>query len=344
MKPGSIAERRERAGNEPMIAAPVRDDAAGIARGESRLVVYGPVPSRRLGRSLGVDLVPFKTCTYDCVYCQLGRTTRKTVRRERWVDVETVLAQVRRGLQRRPDVIALAGSGEPTLHAGIGDVIAGLKRLTSVPVAVITNGSLLTDPDVRGALAAADIVMPSLDAPSEALFQLVNRPCRGLRLRDVVDGMVAFRKEYHGQLWLEVMLLAGVTGIVSEVDRLAEMAARLEPDRIQVTTAVRPPAESFVDPVPESALRDFAGSFTPHAEAVSSTSYGGMDGEATRAEILALLSRRPCSTLDVASGLGIHYDEALKTLAALVDEGAACLHAHGGTPFYTAYESREENS
>ena len=128
-------------------------------------LVYGPVPSRRLGRSLGVDLIPFKTCTYDCVYCQLGRTTHKTERRHRWVDPADVVAQVRSRLDSGPDVIALAGSGEPTLHAGIGEVISGIKEITDVPVAVITNGSLLGRPEVRTGLAVADIVLPSLDAP-----------------------------------------------------------------------------------------------------------------------------------------------------------------------------------
>ena len=146
-------------------------------------LVYGPVPSRRLGRSLGVDLVPLKTCTYDCVYCRLGRTTSKTVRRQRWVDPARVVAQVRAGSTSEPDVIALAGSGEPTLHAGIGDVIAGIKAVTDVPVAVITNGSLLSRPTVRRGLAGADIVLPSLDAPDEDLFQRVNRPHEALASR-----------------------------------------------------------------------------------------------------------------------------------------------------------------
>lgn len=307
-------------------------------------LVYGPVPSRRLGSSLGVDLVPFKTCTYDCIYCQLGRTTTKTLRRERWVDVEMVLAQARAGLERRPDVITLAGSGEPTLHSGIGDVIAGLKGLTSAPVVVLTNGSLLMDPQVRRDLAAADIVIPSLDAPSEGLYQLVNRPHRDLHLSEIIDGMVAFRQEYGGQIWLEVMLLAGITGIADEVERLAGLATRIGPDRIHLNTAVRPPAESYVDPVPEQALHVFAESFTPPADVVARRPCATVEGHATREDVLALLSRRPCSTADVAAGLGIHYDEALKTLAALVDEGAISPHTYEGAVFYAAHETGEERS
>ena len=306
-------------------------------------LVYGPVPSRRLGRSLGVDLVPLKTCTYDCVYCQLGRTTRKTVRRQHWVDPSDVVAQVRAKLESEPDVIALAGSGEPTLHAGIGDVIAGIKQITDVPVAVITNGSLLSRATVRRGLAAADIVLPSLDAPSDGLFQLVNRPHTALRFADVVGGMIVFRNGYRGQLWLEVMLLAGVTGMVAEVERLAELAARISPDRIQLNTAVRPPAESFVAPVAEGSLQEFAGLFTPHAEVIADTTSAGGDRVAARADILALLSRRPCTVADIAAGLGIHHGEALKAATALVSEGALELLAHEDQSFYVAAPAAAEN-
>jgi wyosine [tRNA(Phe)-imidazoG37] synthetase (radical SAM superfamily) len=311
--------------------------------GGAQQLVYGPVPSRRLGRSLGVDLVPLKTCTYDCVYCQLGRTTRKTVRRQRWVDPADVVAQVRGRLESEPDVIALAGSGEPTLHAGIGDVIAGIKRLTDVPVAVITNGSLLSRPTVRRELAAADIVLPSLDAPDDGLFQLINRPHRALRFADVVGGMIAFRNGYRGQLWLEVMLLAGVTGIVAEVERLVEVAARIAPDRIQLNTAVRPPAESFVAPVADGSLQKFAGLFTPHAEVIVDTLTADGGRVAASTDILALLSRRPCTVADIAAGLGIHHGEALKAATALVIEGAAELHTHEGQSFYVAASTTVEH-
>ena len=306
-------------------------------------LVYGPVPSRRLGRSLGVDLVPLKTCTYDCVYCQLGRTTRKTVRRQRWVDPSVVAAQVCAGLESEPDVIALAGSGEPTLHTGIGDVIAGIKRVTDVPVAVITNGSLLSRPAVRRGLADADIVLPSLDAPDDGLFRLVNRPHQALRFDDVVRGMIAFRHDYRGQMWLEVMLLAGVTGMPAEVERLAEVAARMSPDRIQLNTAVRPPAESFAMPVANDALQDLAVLFTPHAEVIADTAPAGGDRVAARVDILALLSRRPCTVADISAGLGIHHSEALKAVTALVAEGALELHTHEDRSFYVVATATAEN-
>jgi wyosine [tRNA(Phe)-imidazoG37] synthetase (radical SAM superfamily) len=314
------------------------------AAASSRRFVYGPVPSRRLGRSLGVDLVPFKTCTYDCVYCQLGRTTCKTVRRQRWVDHREVVAQLHAWLESAPDVIALAGSGEPTLHAGIGEVIAAIKQITDVPVAVLTNGSLLSLPDVRRGLARADIVLPSLDAPDEKLFRVVNRPHTSLDFAGVVNGLVAFRADYAGELWLEVMLLGGITGVVTEVERLAELATRIAPDRVQLNTAVRPPTESFVAPLADSLLQELAGLFAPHAEVIADTAPGGGDRIAARADILALLSRRPCTVADIAAGLGIHHGEALKSATALVAEGVARLHNHEGRSFYVAAAASKDRA
>ena len=298
--------------------------------------VYGPVPSRRLGRSLGVDLVPLKTCTYDCVYCQLGPTTDKTVRRQRWLEPADVVARVRERLDSEPDVIALAGSGEPTLYDGIGEVIAGIKELTDTPVVVITNGSLLGQPDVQRDLAEADIVVPSLDAPDDALFERVNRPATGLGLAPVVDGMVAFRQQFAGQRWLEVMLLGGLTGMPEVVERLAAIAKRIAPDRIQLNTAVRPPSEPSIHPVPPGQMASFAASFTPMAEVISRGAVSAEDLDADAEDVIALLSRRPCTMEDIASGLGIHHGEALKLVAPLTESGAVATSLHESRRFYTA--------
>jgi len=298
--------------------------------------VYGPVPSRRLGRSLGLDVVPFKTCTYDCVYCQLGHTTDKTLRRQRWLEPADVLARVRERLESAPDAIALAGSGEPTLYDGIGEVIAGIKGLTATPVVVLTNGSLLGVPAVQRDLAAADIVIPSLDAPGESLFRLVNRPHASLGFAEVLDGMAAFRERYQGQIWLEVMLLGGVTGIESEVTRLARVAERIAADRIQLNTVARPPAERFAEAVSPDRLAEFAAAFTPRAEIIASNVSAGRGASGGDAEVLALLGRRPCTVADIAAGLGIHRNEALKVVSALVVSGAAEQSTHDGRSFYRA--------
>lgn len=302
--------------------------------------VYGPVPSRRLGRSLGVDLVPRKTCTFDCIYCQLGPTTHKTVRRNRWLDSAAVVARVRERLSTKPDFITLAGSGEPSLYAGLGEVIEGIKGMTGTPVAVITNGSLLGLPEVREGLADADVVVPSLDAPDQGLFARVNRPHASLDLATVMRGMAAFRETFGGEIWLEVMLLAGITGSPDVVARLASVAAQIAPDRIQLTTAVRPPSDPYARALTPDQMEPLAALFTPRAEVIGHATLVADDLHASPEDVLALVARRPCSLEDIAAGLGIHIAEALKLVAALTDAGDIHAGIHEGRRFYVARGAR----
>ena len=180
--------------------------------------IYGPVPSRRLGRSLGIDLVPFKTCTYDCIYCQLGRTTNKTIKRRPYVPVKDILNELKIKLAtgEPPDYISIAGSGEPTLHSDIGNLIDQINDITEIPVAVLTNGSLLFMPEVRTALSKADLVIPSLDAGDEELFRYVNRPHADIAFDQMVHGLIDFTRNFPGVVWLGGLLLSGVTGMAEE--------------------------------------------------------------------------------------------------------------------------------
>ena len=184
--------------------------------------IFGPVPSRRLGRSLGVDLVPFKTCTYNCIYCQLGRTTNRTLERHEWVPLDDVLGELETKLATQPDYITLSGSGEPTLYSRTGELIERIKSLTDVPVAVLTNGSLLWDADIRSQLMDADLVIPSLDAGDGAMFQAVNRPHEDISFEEMLSGLIEFCRQFRGQYWLEVMFLAGHNAIHDEAAKLAE--------------------------------------------------------------------------------------------------------------------------
>ena len=208
-----------------------------------RRLVFGPVPSRRLGRSLGVDLVPFKTCSFDCIYCQLGRTTRLTTKRQAWVPVAAVLEQLKPKLASQPDYISLSGGGEPTLHSHLGEIIEGIRALTTIPVAVFTNGSLLWRKEVREAVARADVVLPSLDAPDAARFQWINRPHPEITFARLLDGLAALRREFTGAYWLEIMMLGGYTSLPPQMKELAAHIRRLRPD--SPATGVRPPAEEF---------------------------------------------------------------------------------------------------
>ena len=293
--------------------------------------VYGPVPSRRLGRSLGVDLVPFKTCTYDCVYCQLGRTTDLTTGRREYVPVEEILAQLEEKLRTgpTPDYVSLAGSGEPTLHARIGELIAAIKRLTPVPVAVLTNGSLLGERDIQDALMEADLVLPSLDAGDADLFLLVNRPHENIEFDDMVEGLVAFRERFAKPVWLEVMLLAGVTGIRSEVEKIAPLTRRIRPDRVQLNTVTRPPCEEFACPLQPESMASFARLF------------GRAAGVVTDGDILALLTRRPCTARGISEGLGLHIGEVTKRLDILADRGEVAPVRKDGAVFFETVRGRE---
>jgi wyosine [tRNA(Phe)-imidazoG37] synthetase (radical SAM superfamily) len=301
---------------------------------------YGPVPSRRLGRSLGVDLVPFKTCTYDCVYCQLGRTTHRTIDRACFVPVAEVVAEVGERLASgvRPDYIALAGSGEPTLHSAIAEVIGRIKALTDVPVAVLTNGSLLWMPDVREALMGADLVLPSLDAGDERSFQLVNRPHPAISFEAIADGLTEFTAAFGGEVWLEVLLLEGLTDSPAEVSKIVGHVERIRPARVQLNTACRPPAESGVRPVPDGVLESlgqmFSGQVDIVAERTAPESVDEHRAGAPDEEILALLERRPCTGADVAHGLGMHVAEVLKHLEALRARGAVRTVNRRGRTFY----------
>lgn len=212
--------------------------------------VYGPIPSRRLGRSLGIDPIPFKTCNWNCVYCQLGRTSPLTGTRRDYFPPGEIVGEVNAVLtQHRPgdiDWLTFVGSGEPTLHASLGHMIRELKTASNIPVAVITNGSLLHEPSVRGELAAADAVLPSLDAGSQELYLKINRPVAELDFEQFIDGLVAFRDEFHGKYWVEVMLLRDVNDSETALNDLARVLKRVRPDEVHINLPIRPPGEPWV--------------------------------------------------------------------------------------------------
>lgn len=300
--------------------------------------IFGPVPSRRLGRSLGVDLVPFKTCTYDCIYCQLGRTTNKTTQRKEWVPIDVVLSQFKDKLGSKPDYITLSGSGEPTLFSKLEELISKIKDITDIPVAVLTNGSLLWLPEVRRTLKPADLVVPSLDTGSNQIFQYVNRPHHDITFSKMLEGLVKFRDEYDGKYWLEVFLLAGVTTPEVEINRLKTCINFICPDKIQVNTVTRPPAENFAEPVPQKQLNDLAAQLYENAEVIADykSVHKQQDFSARREDVLTLLKRRPCSIEDIAAGLGLHRNEVVKYIEELSSEGKIESKPHNQQLYYKA--------
>jgi wyosine [tRNA(Phe)-imidazoG37] synthetase (radical SAM superfamily) len=287
--------------------------------------VFGPVPSRRLGRSLGIDLVPYKTCTFDCIYCDLGRTIHKTNSRQSYVPPEEIHYELERTLsdsEKKPDFVTLSGSGEPTLNNAIGKVIRGVKEITSIPVAVLTNSSLLSLEEVRKELSEADLVVPSLDAITPTLFEYINRPHPSLNIGEIVSGLIQFRKQYRGQIWLEILFCRGVNDVREEVEKLRAVVEKIGPDKIQLNTPVRPPAENFAFPLTPAQLEEIRETFGDKAGTISE--FAAPMGEEFNlmkdAEVLNLIRRRPCTAEDISRALGLHLNEVVKCLEKLLQE------------------------
>lgn len=272
--------------------------------------VFGPVYSRRLNKSLGIDLVPFKTCTQDCIYCQLGPTTCKLLERSSFCNVGEVLEELKWKLEKvSPDFITIAGSGEPTLCKELGEVISEIKKITSIPVAVLTNGSLLFQSDVRKDLIQADVVCPSLDAGDDYTFQKVNKPIPTIDFETFLRGLIQFRSEYSGQIWLEVLLVRGITDTQEEVIRIAQCSAQINPDRIHLNTVTRPPADTLVTGLTRLELEEFASLFTPTAEVIAEYPTISEDTTSTKdiqqEDILNVVQRHPCSLSELAFALDV---------------------------------------
>jgi wyosine [tRNA(Phe)-imidazoG37] synthetase (radical SAM superfamily) len=222
-------------------------------------MVYGPVPSRRLGRSLGVNLIPFKTCNYSCVYCQLGRTTQMTNQRKDFFSAEELLNEIKMVIEVESshseiDFLTFVGEGEPTLCKSIGWLIRKTKEIADIPIAVDTNGSLLYREDVRNDLSQADVVMPSLDAGTAETFRKINRPHRGLDFKTVVEGLERFRRDYNGEIWVEVMLIKGLNDTEKELKALKRRLEKIEPSRTYINVPIRPPAEPWAVPPDKDAI------------------------------------------------------------------------------------------
>ncbi|MBA7478121.1 GTP 3',8-cyclase [subsurface metagenome] len=299
---------------------------------------YGPVPSRRLGRSYGVDIVPLKVCTLDCVYCQLGKTTDRTIKRRNYGPIEPILAELRETLAEglESDFITIAGSGEPTLNSQLGELIDGIKKITDIPVAVLTNGTLLYKKDVRADCAKADVVMPSLDAGDERTFQKVNRPHKDISIENLISGLCAFRDEFVGQIWLEVFFVEGLNTEAEQIAKIRDAIELIRPDKIQLNTAVRPTAEADIKRLDAEKLQAIAARLGPKCEVVAdfSLSHHGRGLENKAEDVLSILKRRPCSLNDICSGLGIGRNEALKYVTGLQHKGIIHSEKKDGRIFF----------
>ena len=301
---------------------------------------YGPVPSRRLGRSYGVDIVPFKVCTLDCIYCQLGKTTEKIIERKDYGPIEPMLAKLKETLAEglEADFITIAGSGEPTLNLRLGELTDGIKKITDIPVAILTNGTLLYKEDVRADCAKADVVMPSLNAGDEQTFQRINQPHKDISIENLISGLCAFRDEFAGRIWLEVFFVEGLNTDAEQIAKIRDAIELIRPDKVQLNTAVRPTAEADIKRLDAEKLRAIAARLGPKCEVVAdfSLSHHGRSFENKAEDVLSILKRRPCSLNDICSGLGIGRNEALKYVTGLQHKGVIHSEEKDGRIFFKA--------
>lgn len=302
--------------------------------------IYGPVPSRRLGLSLGIDIVPAKICTLDCIYCQLGRTTEKSTARRDFFDLPAVLSELKNRLSDgvTADYITIGGSGEPTLNSQLGALIDGIRGLTDIPVAILTNGTLLYRPDVRAECTKADLVIPSLDAGDAAAFEAVNRPAPDISIEKLVSGLVQFRQEFSGQIWLEVFLIEGINTAVEQIHEIAAQIRRIHPDKVQLNSAVRPAAEKGIEAIGRDRLAAIARQIGDNCEIVGAAPEprGGGHTQRTFEDVISMLKRRPCSVDDICTGLGIHHHEAVKHIGYLLEQRLVVAEYQGATTYYRA--------
>lgn len=316
--------------------------------------VFGPVPSRRLGQSLGVDTIPLKTCNWNCVYCQLGRTRPLTNQRKEYFPREEILAEVKTALithqEKQIDWITFVGSGEPTLHSGIGWLIREVKQISHHPVAVITNGATLYLPEVREDLLPADAVMPSLDAGSAALYRKINRPHGETTFQRLVEGLEAFSADYPGKLWIEVMLVKGLNDREAALHRIAEKLESIKPDEIHLVQPTRPPVESWVEPPDQDGLlraQAILGKAARTLHPAQGTFDLGSCDSLTDA-VIAVITRHPMRESALIETLERWSpDQVREELAALRESGKAQTIVRHGTRFWSsagAYYPQENHS
>jgi wyosine [tRNA(Phe)-imidazoG37] synthetase (radical SAM superfamily) len=301
--------------------------------------IFGPVPSRRLGLSLGVDLIPPKTCSYDCLYCQIGKTTCKAIEPSAHVPVESVTAEIDEALAKvTPDYVTFSGSGEPTLHVELGRLIAYVKERTGAKAAVLTNGSLLFRPEVRERLMKADMVMPTLSTVREETFKLIHRPHESLTVAGVIEGLRSFRKAYRGQLFIEVMLLAGFNDRDDEIQALRQVIREIAPDRVQLNTVVRPPSSAKAIPLDRKKLDDIKRVFGEGAEIIATAPIKQKQHfrGPLSAAVLEMARRRPVTAEDVAGALDAPLQEVHETAKAMVRKGELREQTHLGKRYFIA--------
>jgi len=295
------------------------------------------VLSRRLGFSLGVDLVTFKTCSLDCIYCQAGKTTHKTIERKSYVSLESVIPELKDALKQsqKIDYITLSGSGEPTLNLDLGRIITAIKQITDIPVAVLTNGTLLHLESVRDELMAADLVVPSLDAVSQEIFCEINNPHPHINVSQMISGLKSLREAFSGDIWLEIMLVKGLNDFPEEIKKLKDVISSIEFEKVQLNTTVRPAADKVIEPVTNEELASIKELLGERCEVIA----GFRENQHTidtniPEKIISIISRRPLNLSEISDSLGIPKERTTKHVYLLEQQGRIESLTYGSESYY----------
>lgn len=304
--------------------------------------LFGPVNSRRLGLSLGIDLLPAKICTFNCIYCEVGPTTVLTCDRKEYTPTKDIITEINSFLAGRHqrnapiDVFTITASGEPTLHSGLKEIIKHLKKKTAQPVAVLTNGSLLYDQEVQSALHKADIVIPSLDAALQESYRKINRPAPCVRLEEIIEGLCHFSKAYKGHLWLEILIAKGINDSPDDILALHKAVTRIQPEKIQLNTVVRPPLEHFATPLSGNELESIARQLPGTVEIIADFSKRERKNtdSAQKTKILDMLQRRPCTQSDICEALNLDSASTDHLIKQLVKSGDITKMVHRNMSYY----------
>lgn len=301
--------------------------------------IFGPVPSRRLGLSLGIDLIPAKTCSYDCLYCQVGRTTEKIVEPEAFVPVRDIMEELKERLKKiSPDTITLSGSGEPTLYSHLARLISAIKETTDIRIAILTNGSLFWKEEVRAEVLGAHIIAPTLSTVFEETYRAIHRPHADIDLRMIIDGLKALRRDFRGLIFLEVVLLAGFNDSDREIEGLKRVIREISPDRVQLNTVVRPPADSRALSLDSERLEEIKNFFGERAEIIADIApeQRRQVFESYEETILETARRRPMRAVDLANVLNLPLEEVEGLLEGLLGKGDLSARGHGEETYYSA--------
>jgi wyosine [tRNA(Phe)-imidazoG37] synthetase (radical SAM superfamily) len=303
--------------------------------------LFGPVPSRRLGMSLGVDLVPHKVCSLNCIYCECGATTKLTLERNEYVSFDEIIAELIDFFKNNPhpEYITFSGAGEPTLNIHIGRIIEYIKyNFQGIPIAVLTNGTLLSNTLVRKELLLADLVLPSLDASDDAAFRKIDRPLKDFSIANYIQGLIDFSKEFKGKIWLEVMIMPGYNDDLQNLNLMKDAILKINPEKIQLNTLDRPGVIDSIRAASRIELQNIIDLWQlPNVEIIAASAKR-KENQSFRNDIentiLETISRRPCTLEDLQNILGLHVNEINKYLDVLDADGKLTTYRQERGVFY----------